>query len=162
MRTASLVVDLQKALTADSFPLESLEIDSTLALVSSAEAKTVITTRSPQGIQTSDIHRIYIKYCTIDWLAVMDLIRNWQNSDPEIGRHYSMETESVDLVMNYISVVRQSPGAQINKRLASGISPYGFTFPINQEKVLNVFLDRFKKENGMEEYVIHFKIDPVS
>ncbi|ULT99264.1 hypothetical protein L3Y34_000539 [Caenorhabditis briggsae] len=91
---------------------------------------------------------------------VMDLLENWQISDPEIGRHYSMETGSYDLVLKYFSAAEQSPGAQINERLASGMFHYGLTFPINQEKVLNVFLEHVKKENGMEEYVMHFKIDP--
>ncbi|PIC41800.1 hypothetical protein B9Z55_009092 [Caenorhabditis nigoni] len=159
-RTISLIVNLQKALTADSFPLESLEIDNNFSLVSSGVAKTVITTRSPYGIQNSNIHRVLIKNCTMISTRVADLIRNWQVSEPEVGRHYSMETGCFDSVVRYFSVAEQAPGAQVNATLASGMFQFGLTFPINQEKVLNVFMDNGKDENGMDKYVIHFKIDP--
>ncbi|CAO4368857.1 unnamed protein product [Caenorhabditis nigoni] len=57
-RTATLIVDLQKVLTADSFPLETFDLDNNFTLVPSATAKAVITYREAVGIQTSDIHRI--------------------------------------------------------------------------------------------------------
>ncbi|CAO4384518.1 unnamed protein product [Caenorhabditis nigoni] len=160
IRTLALIADLQKALTADSFPLESLEINNTFALVSSGEAKTVITTRYAWGIQTSDIHRIHVKHCFMDSVTVTALVENWQISEPEIGRHYSMETESYEIVEKYFSTAEHTTGAQVNERLGNKPSSFGLTFPINQEKVLNVFLEHVKKENGMDAYVIHFKIDP--
>ncbi|UMM21937.1 hypothetical protein L5515_003397 [Caenorhabditis briggsae] len=44
-KTSSLIVDLQKVLTADSFPLESFEMDYNFAGISNIPANTVITTR---------------------------------------------------------------------------------------------------------------------
>ncbi|ULT99265.1 hypothetical protein L3Y34_000540 [Caenorhabditis briggsae] len=160
-RTIRMIVNLHKTLTADSFPLESLEIDNNFSLVSSGVAKTVITTREAIGIQSTNIHRIHVKNCIIDWLTVTALVENWQNSKPEIGRHYSLEVSNrIGSAFRYFLSAQDSPGVQRNYKLANEMYQYGLTFPINQEKVLNVFMEHVKKENRMEEHVMHFKVDP--
>ncbi|PIC41795.1 hypothetical protein B9Z55_009088 [Caenorhabditis nigoni] len=64
-RTSTLYKDLQKVLTADSFPLETLEMDYNFSARLAAPAKTVILVGEPYGIEVSDIHRIHVKKCTM-------------------------------------------------------------------------------------------------
>ncbi|CAO4368853.1 unnamed protein product [Caenorhabditis nigoni] len=99
VRTAMLYNDLQKILTADSFPLESLEMDYNFSVRLDAPAKTVILVGQAFGIEASDIHRIHVKNCTMNWQNVIDLVGRWRIVQPEIGRHYSLETGRGDVVL---------------------------------------------------------------
>ncbi|PIC41792.1 hypothetical protein B9Z55_009085 [Caenorhabditis nigoni] len=73
-RTSTLIVDLQKVLTTDSFPLESLEMDYNFAVISNIPTKTLITTRQQFSMEGPahepvDIHRIHVKNCVSDLLT---------------------------------------------------------------------------------------------
>ncbi|PIC41790.1 hypothetical protein B9Z55_009083 [Caenorhabditis nigoni] len=161
-RTLTLFKDLQKVLTADSFPLESLEMDYNFSsLRIEAPAKTVVLTGQAYGIETSNIHRIHVKYCNMDPVRVMDLVERWQMVQPEVGRHYSLETGHRDEAIGYFTAAQISPGAEENFKFANDLFTYGFTFSINQEKVLNVFMETGKDDDGMNKYVMHFKVDPI-
>ncbi|CAO4368833.1 unnamed protein product [Caenorhabditis nigoni] len=157
-RTRNLIVDLQKALTADSFPLESLEMDYNFAVISNIPATTVITTRQQFGMEAVDIHRIHVKNCVVDWLNARDLVERWQISKPEIGRHWSLEGHS-SVVSKIFVAAAYAPGAR-RYFSCKRISAYDLIFPIDEEKVLNVFTEVVEKEHGMEEYVVHFKVVP--
>ncbi|PIC41766.1 hypothetical protein B9Z55_009063 [Caenorhabditis nigoni] len=157
-RTRNLIVDLQKVLTADSFPLESLEMDYNFAVISNIPATTVITTRQQFGMQAVDIHRIHVKNCVSDWLDARDLVERWQISKPEIGRHWSLEGCS-KVVSKIFVAAAYAPGAR-RYFTCKRISAYDLIFPIDEEKVLNVFTEVVEKEHGMDEYVVHFKVVP--
>ncbi|CAO4368855.1 unnamed protein product [Caenorhabditis nigoni] len=164
-RTSTLIVDLQKILTADSFPLESLEMDYNFAVISNIPTKTLITTRQQfcmehPAHEPVDIHRIHVKNCVTDWLDARYLVARWQMCKPEIGRHWSLEGYQ-NVVNSIYSAAEQAPGAEIRYR-GKGFFGDHVTFPIDEEKVLNVFTEVVENENGTEEYVIHFKVDPVS
>ncbi|CAO4384520.1 unnamed protein product [Caenorhabditis nigoni] len=159
-RTLTLIVDLQKILTTKSFPLESLEMDYNFAVIPNIPTKTLITTRQQFGMEAVDIHRIHVKNCVNDWLNARDLVARWQMSKPEIGRHWSLEGHH-SVVDSIYSAARKAPGAQVRFR-GKGFFGHDVTFPIDEEKVLNVFTEVVENENGMEEYVVHFKVDPVS
>ncbi|PIC41794.1 hypothetical protein B9Z55_009087 [Caenorhabditis nigoni] len=79
---------------------------------------------------------------------------------PEIGRHYSLETGHGDVAIGFFTGAQRSPGAEKNFKFANDLYTYGFTFKINQEKVLNVFMETGKDDDGMDRYVMHFKIEP--
>ncbi|CAP38081.2 Protein CBG21126 [Caenorhabditis briggsae] len=162
-RTLTLMVDLQKALTADSFPLESFEYDNSFTLVPNIPAKTAITITEAVGIHDSDMHRIHVKYWEIDWWTVGEIVDSWQNSKPEIGRHYSMEVYyQIDTTIEYFTSDEHDPEVERNFNLPNGTYEYGLIFPIDKEKKLNVLLEQITKENGIEIYVMHFKIDQKS
>ncbi|CAO4368856.1 unnamed protein product [Caenorhabditis nigoni] len=161
-RTLALFKDLQKVLTADSFPLESLEMDYNFSsLRIGAPAKTIVLTGQAYGIETTDIHRIHVKYCNMDPVRVMDLVERWQMVQPEVGRHYSLETGHRHVAIEYFKAAQMSPGAEENFKFANDLFTYGFTFWINEEKVLNVFMETGKDDDGMDKYVMHFKVDPI-
>ncbi|CAO4368811.1 unnamed protein product [Caenorhabditis nigoni] len=157
-RTRNLIVDLPKVLTADSFPLKSLEMDYNFAVISNIPATTVITTRQQFGMEAVNIHRVHVKNCVVDWLNARDLVERWQISKPEIGRHWSLE-ECYNVVYDIFSGATGAPGAHW-KFSGKGIFVYDLIFSIDEEKVLNVFTEVVEKEHGMEEYVVHFKVDP--
>ncbi|CAO4384519.1 unnamed protein product [Caenorhabditis nigoni] len=160
VRTAMLYNDLQKILTADSFPLESLEMDYNFSVRLDAPAKTVILVGQAYGIEASDIHRIHVKNCVMYCTNVFALVENWQLSKPEVGRHYSLETGSGDVAIGYFAAAEMSRGRGKNFKFANDLYTYGFTFKINREKVLNVFLETGKDDDEMDKYVMHFKIEP--
>ncbi|ULT99262.1 hypothetical protein L3Y34_000537 [Caenorhabditis briggsae] len=160
IRTSTLYNDLQKVLTADSFPLESLEMDYNFSVRLDAPAKTVVLVGQAFGIEASDIHRIHVKNCNMNWMNVIDLVGRWRMVQPEIGRHYSLETGRGDVAIGYFTAAEMSPGRGKNFKFANDLYTYGFTFSINREKVLNVSLETGKDEDGMDKYVMHFKIDP--
>ncbi|PIC42003.1 hypothetical protein B9Z55_009219 [Caenorhabditis nigoni] len=54
---------------------------------------------------------------------------------------------------------RKGPGAH-RKFSGKGMFVYDLIFSIDEEKVLNVFTEVVEKENGMDEYVVHFKVVP--
>ncbi|CAO4368858.1 unnamed protein product [Caenorhabditis nigoni] len=96
-------------------------------------------------------------------VRVRNLVENWQNSKPEIGRHYSLEVYNrIDTAIRYFTSDQHPPEVQRNLNLAPGTFEYSLTFPINREKVLNVLLEKITNEIGMDKYVMHFKIDPKS
>ncbi|UMM21939.1 hypothetical protein L5515_003399 [Caenorhabditis briggsae] len=129
-RTLTFFNDLQKVLTADSFPLESLELDYNFSLSKGAPAKTVILIGQAFGIVASNIHRIYVKYCIMDSSNVIDLVKRWQMVKPEIGRHYSLEPQRSDTAIG-----------------ASGMFPFGLCFPISRDKMLNVYMEIGKNKD---------------
>ncbi|CAO4368851.1 unnamed protein product [Caenorhabditis nigoni] len=64
------------------------------------------------------------------------------------------------VAIGYFAAAEMSRGRGKNFKFANDLYTYGFTFKINREKVLNVFLETGKDEDGMDKYVMHFKIEP--
>ncbi|PIC42006.1 hypothetical protein B9Z55_009221 [Caenorhabditis nigoni] len=109
-------------------------------------------------MEAVEIHRIHVKNCVVDWLNARDLVERWQISKPEIGRHWSLEG-CYNVVTDIFSGATGAPGAH-RKFSGKGMFVYDLIFSIDEEKVLNVFTEVVEKENGMDEYVVHFKVVP--